>query len=130
MQLTRRFTNQAGDLLNEFDRLFRHSGGRTPNRENLPREFSLYESADAWILRADLPGFTKEDLELEVTDGVLTLNAVSKDEHRPAEVHQAIRLPKDAKAEAISARLELGVLELTLPKVEPETPEARRIEIN
>jgi HSP20 family protein len=130
MQLTRRFTNQAGDLFTEFDNLFRHAVGRPSSKHALPREFSLYETPTSWVLRVDLPGFKKEDLNLEVTDGVLTLDAVNEHEHFGAEVHQRLRLPKDVRTNDITARLELGILQLELPKVEPETPEARRIEIN
>lgn len=127
MQLTRRFTNQAGDLFSEFDRLFRHSAERLTNRSSLPREFGLYETDRAWMLRTDLPGFRKEDLNIEIRDGILALEGTSSDER---ELEQSLRLPKGVQVDGISARLEHGVLELSLPKSTPETPEPVQININ
>ncbi|MDA1006528.1 MAG: Hsp20/alpha crystallin family protein [Verrucomicrobia bacterium] len=129
MQLTRRFTNHASDLFTEFDRLFRHPVGRPASGE-LPREFSLYETDQSWILRTDLPGFKKEDLSVQVTDGILTLEGSNKDDHSAAEVKQSLRLPKGVQTDRVTARLEHGVLELVLPKSETQSPESLRIEIN
>ena len=127
MQLTRRFTNQAGELFNEFDRLFRHTAGR---QSSLPRSFSLYETDQSWILRTDLPGLRKEDLNIEVEDGVLNVQGSSEDELVHSEIKQSLRLPKGVRVDGIAARLDHGVLELVLPKSEPESPETIRINVN
>jgi HSP20 family protein len=127
MQLTRRFTNHAGELFNEFDRLFRHTVGRP---SSLPRNFSLYETDQSWILRTDLPGLRKEDLSINVEDGVLDLKGASENELIATEINQSLRLPKGVRVDGIAARLEHGVLELVLPKSEPESPESIRIDVN
>jgi HSP20 family protein len=127
MQLTRRFTNHAGELFNEFDRLFRHTAGRP---SPLPRNFSLHETDQSWILRTDLPGLRKEDLSINVEDGVLSLEGSSENEQVTSELNQSLRLPKGVRADGITARLENGVLELVLPKSEPKSPESIRIDIN
>lgn len=127
MQLTRRFTNHAGDLFNEFDRLFRHSVGRP---SALPRNFSLYETDQSWILRTDLPGLRKEDLNVKIEDGVLSLEGSSESELIDTEINQALRVPKGVRVDGITARLEHGVLELVLPKAEPDSPESIQINVN
>ncbi len=127
MQLTRRFTNHAGELFNEFDRLFRHTVGRP---SPLPRNFSSFETDQSWILRSDLPGLRKEDLSINVEDGVLNLAGASENDLIATEINQSLRLPKGVLVDGIAARLEHGVLELVLPKSEPESPESIRIDVN
>lgn len=127
MQLTRRFTNHAGELFSEFDRLFRHTVGRP---SSLPRNFSLYETEKSWMLRSDLPGLRKEDLKITVENGMLSIEGSSENELITTEINQSLRLPKDVRVEGIVARLEHGVLELDLPKSEPESLESIRIDVN
>ena len=110
----------------EIDRFF----DRNSNLAGLvpvPRE-SLHESDDAWILRLDLPGYAKADVNLSVTDRVLQLKADTP-EDRPfgGTTERQWKLGSDVDDNAISANLENGVLELNLPK-RPK-PEARNIEI-
>lgn len=134
MQLTRNINQPVGDLFAEFDRLFRIPFGRTEDRaaNQVPRGFSLYESNEDWRLRADLPGFAKEDVEITVTDGVLRIAAKRGDNEQGfiADFTQDVKLPDDVAAGQISAHHENGVLEITLPKQEPPKPETTRININ
>ena len=132
MQLTRRFTSPAGDLFSEFDRLFRHSLGHLSNggSARLPREFSLYETDVAWLLRVDLPGLRKEDLEVTVVDGILKLSGSTENGLFESGIEQSLRLPKSVNTSAITAKLENGILSLSLPKAEAQTPDEHRININ
>ena len=134
MQLTRRLHDPVGDLFAEFDRFFRLPIGAAPERAaaRIPRGFSLYENDDDWRLRADLPGFSKADLDIALKDGVLTISASREDndEGFTANFTRSLRLPGDTATDRITATLENGVLELVLPKQEPEKPETTRIEIN
>ena len=99
MQLTRRFTNHAGELFNEFDRLFRHTVGRP---SPLPRNFSSFETDQSWILRSDLPGLRKEDLSINVEDGVLNLAGASENDLIATEINQSLRLPKGVLVDGIA----------------------------
>ena len=111
--------------VNEIDRFFDRNL-LNPLVSSGPRE-AFHESNDAWILRLDLPGFTKGDLTLTVTDRVLQLVAETPAD-RPfgGKVERQWRLGDDVNVTAIEARLENGVLELKLPK----TPEADRQPVN
>lgn len=94
-----------------------------------PREV-FHESDTAWILRLDLPGFSKPDVKLTVTDRVLQLVAETKpDQPFGGKVERKWNLGEDIDATALSARLENGVLELTLPKRPPVAPQTTSIEI-
>jgi HSP20 family protein len=100
----------------------------------------LYQDKDTFKVRAELPGFRKEDISVEVTDSVLTVTGYQKtatksDQQdkevaltsRERRVSRAVSLPENIDAEKINAAYENGVLTVTLPKAEAVKP--RRIEI-
>lgn len=105
----------------EFDRLFNRNF-ITPEVSLTPRE-AFHESDDAWILRLDLPGFSKADVALKVTGRNLEMKAETpSDKPFGGKIERLWTLGADVDATAISASLENGVLELTLPK-KPEVVE-------
>jgi HSP20 family protein len=133
-------------LRDEMDRLFDVA---FPAPSSLQRESAfeggfpvdLYQEKDAFVVRAELPGFRKEDLSVEVADGLLTLTGHQKTEtpaaekDRPAAARQerrvsrSLSLPEQIKAEAIQARYENGVLTITLPKREEVKPRQIAIDV-
>ena len=134
MRLSRHIINPAGDFFSEFDRLFRHAwrGFNPAGTGNGTRAFSAYEADDAWQLRADLPGFRKEDLYISLEDDVLTVKAERKDEEHgfAGRFEQSLRIPDEVKRVDISANLDHGVLQITLPKTEEAQPKTLRISVN
>jgi HSP20 family protein len=124
------------DLREEMDRLF---SAAYPALDSPPRErelsgnfpIDLYQEKDAFLVRAELPGFRKEDLKVEVSDGILTVTGHQKAE-KPADeksavtperrVSRSISLPEQVRVDAIQARYENGVLTVTLPKREEAKP--------
>ncbi|MFP6859298.1 MAG: Hsp20/alpha crystallin family protein [Roseibacillus sp.] len=134
MKLSRRFSNPAVDLLSEFDQLFSRAFNRPVflgEERNTGGAIGAYEADAAWHLRTDLPGFTKEDVELRLEDGVLHLAAERKDSEHPfhSRIERTFRVPDHIDPAGITARLENGILELTLPKLEPKAPDSLRIEV-
>lgn len=133
MKLSRRFSNPAIDLLSEFDHLFNRAFNRPVFLEdrNTGGAIGVYEADAAWHLRTDLPGFTKEDVELRLEDGVLHLAAERKDSKHPfhSRIERTFRVPDHIDPAGITARLENGILELTLPKLGPKAPDSLRIEV-
>lgn len=110
--------------------------------ENAPMEFKtdVLDKGECYVLRADLPGFEKEEIKLDVEDNSLTISA----EHRTvneAEQKQFIRRERrygtyarkfdvsGIDAEKISAKYRNGVLELLLPKKGVQKPEKPQITI-
>ena len=114
--------------VNELDRLFDRNL-LNPGLTAGPRE-AFHESDNAWIVRLDLPGFSKQDIALTVTDRLLVLNAETP-EDRPfgGKFERQWRLGNDVDANGISARLENGVLELTLPKKPEVVAQPTTIEV-
>jgi len=97
----------------------------------------LYETEDGWVLEADLPGVTQDDLDIEFERGVLTLQAEARTgragtlrhrEFSPAVYRRRFRIGDRVDADRISAKLEHGVLTLDLPKAEAVKP--RKIEVS
>ena len=134
MRLSRHFINPAGDILSEFDRLFRHAcrGFNPSGMGNGSRAFSAYEADDAWQLRADLPGFRKDDLDISLEDDVLTVKAERKDEEHgfAGSFEQSLRIPDEVKRADIAANLDHGVLQITLPNTEESQPKTLQISVN
>jgi len=100
----------------------------------------LYQDKDAFTVRAELPGFRKEDISAEVADGILTITAHQKTETKSAakapatatqerRVSRSISLPENLELEKIQAAYENGVLTVTLPKREEVKPKQIAIEV-
>jgi HSP20 family molecular chaperone IbpA len=109
-----------------------------PGRTFVP-DVDICESSDGLLLRADMPGVDEESLEINVADGVLSIEGhVSvKDYEGLAPVYTEYNVGNYARrftlsnavdVERISARMKNGVLELELPKAEKAKP--RRIAIS
>jgi HSP20 family protein len=119
-----------------FDAFF--GADRDEGRRWVP-PVDLVESGDHFVLKADLPGLTDEDVSIEVQDGTLTISGERSAEHESEEggwyrlersygsFSRSLTLPDGVDAEAISARFENGVLEVNIPK--PEERKPRRVEI-
>lgn len=87
--------------------------------ETLPFPVDLYETPDAFVIVADLPGVSKNDLKIQVVSDRLRISAVRRD---PAltEYLQSFRLP--GPAADVQARLKDGVLTVTLTKPDRMKP--------
>ncbi|NLY88737.1 MAG: Hsp20/alpha crystallin family protein [Firmicutes bacterium] len=101
----------------------------------------VVERAGEFIVRANLPGMKREDIELTVDENSLTLQGEIREEktaederfyrreRRRGSFIRRIPLRVPVRAEAVKAAFNDGVLEVRLPKVEPAIPQGRRIEI-
>jgi HSP20 family protein len=134
---------ELGSLQNEMNRLFNtvfdtpQPGGSTMRRW-MPA-MDLVETDDNFVLRADLPGLSEEDLKIEFEDGTLTVSGERKAEHESenegyyrverafGSFSRSLTLPQGVDPEAVTARFDRGVLEIRIPK--PEARKPRRIEI-
>ena len=132
-------TREFGDMNRLFDAFF----GAQHRSNGLSRRWvpamDLVEMGDSLILKADLPGLRREDVSIEVKDGVLTISGERKDEHEEkvdgyyrvertfGSFSRSLTLPKGIEAEGIAADFADGVLEVKIPK--PEDRQPHRIEI-
>ena len=84
----------------------------------------IYETADAFVLIADLPGVAEPGLQLEVSRGVLTLEGETQvaDNQKQRSYYRQFTLSERIDADAGEAALKDGVLTLRLPKSEVAQP--------
>jgi HSP20 family protein len=83
------------------------------------------QDEQAWTVSLDVPGVTREHLAIDVDGAVVRVRTVAD---APRQVQAAYELPAEIDADATSARLENGVLTLTLGKKKPVVT-ARQIEV-
>ena len=135
---TRRSNSSMMDLFDELERsMFGESGRRTPVFSTDIRDEGAH-----YLLQADLPGFRKEDIDLDVKDGVLTISAKHDEtvenkgedgkyvcrERRTGSFSRSFDV-SGIQEDAIGAAYEDGVLKLTLPKLSEVQPQSRKIAI-
>jgi HSP20 family protein len=94
-----------------------------------------------YLIEAELPGFSKEEITVELNDNKLTI-AAQKDGATEEKNDNYLRkerfsgrvmrtfVVEDVNNEEIKAEFKDGILRLTLPKNEPEQPKSRRIDVN
>jgi HSP20 family protein len=99
----------------------------------------LVETDDHFVLKADLPGLTEDDVHIDVEDNVLTVSGERQAEHEDKRegyvrversygaFRRSLTLPEGVEPEAVSASFERGVLEVRIPK--PEERKPRRVAI-
>jgi HSP20 family protein len=99
----------------------------------------LTETEGEFVLRADLPGLSEDDVEIEVKDDVLTVSGERKSEHEDrregfyrversfGRFSRSLDLPSGIDASAVTAEFDRGVLEVHIPKPEEHQPTKIRI---
>lgn len=122
-------------LRDDMNRLFSRTLGDSPAAGNTwSPAVDIFDTADAIVLRAELPGLDAEDIEIEVDDNVLTLSGERRFEERVEEgryyrveraygrFQRSVTLPQNVKADEISASVDRGVLEVRVPKADEAKP--------
>eukprot|EP00027_Filamoeba_sp_ATCC50430_P000945 CAMPEP_0168554936 /NCGR_PEP_ID=MMETSP0413-20121227/8055_1 /TAXON_ID=136452 /ORGANISM="Filamoeba nolandi, Strain NC-AS-23-1" /LENGTH=156 /DNA_ID=CAMNT_0008585729 /DNA_START=32 /DNA_END=498 /DNA_ORIENTATION=+ len=102
----------------------------------------IKETDKEYVLHAELPGVSKDDINIEVHEGVLTISGEKKKTKKESneKFHRVERsygkfvrsmtVPEELSADQIKARYENGVLEVTIPKPpKKEEPKPKRIKI-
>jgi HSP20 family protein len=116
---------------NEF---YRREGVRMPNVD-------LREEGDRFLVQAELPGMAKEDVTIETDGNLLRITAKKEqevEEKREGYIrrergsmsfHRQLRLPENVDRDRIKAKMENGVLEISLPKMAAEAERKNKIEV-
>ena len=131
-------------LQREIDRIF---DGYWPTRENGDTEAAVWspridlsETEDAYVVRVDVPGVSKDDLEINFHDGTLSVSGNRKSfekeeqenylrvERAFGHFYRSFALPASVISDNISANYEDGVLTVRVPKAEESRP--RRIQVS
>lgn len=129
------------DLERVFDNFFNDTVFPSYFSQSGLMKVDIRDEGEAFILETDLPGVKKEEINIDIGDGRLTIS-VNKDEQVEDKRENYICRERRASAmrrsfnldnidiEKINAKLENGLLTLRLPKSEAEKPAGRKIDID
>lgn len=104
-------------------------------------EIDVFQKGDQLVIKADLPGLTKEDVTVNIADDTITIQGERKSEREEeregyyqtersyGSFYRAIPLPTGAMADQAKATFRDGVLEVTMPSP-PSATRGRRLEIS
>lgn len=94
-------------------------------------DYELYEEEDDFVLTVELPGFEREEIEVNWFEGRLNISAEQDDEarNRRKTYHRTFRMPKEIEPDEIEAAYRNGVLEVRLPVLEGATTRGTPIEV-
>lgn len=113
-------------LESEIDRLFTSSLGNVAGASSTQFPVDLYEDKDNAYVRAELPGIGRDDINIEIVDGYLAINATRRVKEGEKEQSYAyarsVSVPDSVEADKVGAVYENGVLTVTLPKHEASKP--------
>jgi HSP20 family protein len=147
------FDRMTDEMDRTFARLWRDFG--SPRRSLLSRpgfgsraeqglwspRIEAFQKADRFMIRAELPGLKKDDVQVELTDDAVTIRGERREEHQEeregyyhsereyGEFHRTIPLPEGVIAESAQANFRNGVLEITMQAVPAEASRGRKLEI-
>ncbi len=138
---------ELNTLQSEVNRLFNtffdtpaptNAGAAAPRRW-VPA-MDLIETPDAFVLHADLPGLSEDDVNIELDDNVLTISGERKADHETRKegyyrverswghFARSLTLPEGVDPESVQASFDRGVLEVRIPK--PEQRKPRKVSIS
>lgn len=115
-------------------------GGEELERGVWSPAVDIYETGESFVIRADLPGVSKDDIHIEVKDNVLVLRGEKKFEEKVSRDNyiriersygsfvRSFTLPQNVDADKIKAHYKDGVLEVTIPKKEEAKPRQIKVE--
>lgn len=130
------------DWENEVERLFNLApwrGGEGEEKAAWTPSVDVYEENGEVVVKADLPGFKKDQVEIHVDDGILTVCGANKDEKEEkgknfyrtersyGRFERRFELPAGTPEDKIKASLEDGVLMVRVPKAIEHKPERKKI---
>jgi HSP20 family protein len=135
-------------LQERMNRLFSEVARRSPVAEEemvqgawIP-PVDIFETGDSIVIKAELPGISKEDITLEVKENTLTIKGEKKFEkdvkeesyHRVERSYgafqRAFSLPGTVQQDKVKAKFRDGILEVTLPKAEEAKPKQIKVDVS
>jgi len=141
--LVRRFVDEVDRLAEDFGvgrGLFSSLERRLPGGAWSP-QVEMFERDGELVLRADLPGLSKDDVKVELADNAVTITGERRDEREEkregfyssersyGRFYRRLPLPQGVNTEDARASFRDGVLEVTMPAPKAEAKTLRKLEI-
>jgi HSP20 family protein len=115
---------------------------RTEEMEVAAPAVDLYEEKDDIVVKAELPGIDKDNIEVNLTDHTLTIKGEKKKEEEIKEENyyrsersygsfvRTLELPKDVRTDKVKASFKNGILEVRLPKTEEAKAKEVKVKVD
>ncbi len=134
-------------IQDKMNQLFEDTFSRTRGRDEALGKgmwtpaVDIFETEEAVMVKAEIPGVERDQISVEVKDGILTLHGERKFEKEVQEenyhrieraygtFHRSFSLPSSVEQDRISAKFKDGVLEVTLPKKERAKPKQIKVDV-
>ena len=117
--------NEFDEIANQMFKQFCTPVGmkaRSPN-------WNVTTTEKGWNVEIEMPGLTKEEINIEVNNNSILISEIKDEESEPRYENLRFTLPKTADKESISAKMENGILNLSVLKTEIEN-DTRTIDID
>ncbi|MEX0594752.1 MAG: Hsp20 family protein [Patescibacteria group bacterium] len=136
--------NQLDRLHDEMNDMVEKTFGRgdwSRSLGSVAGAMNIHETEKEYEIHFQVPGYTEDELNIEITDNTLTVSGAKKAEDTEkskslvrrewahSEFSRSIRFATPIKDDKVEAKLEHGTLTITAPKVEPVKPKIKRIEV-
>ena|SRR5436190_13048247 len=137
--------DRLSNLRDELDTLFEmpfwsNFGRQSQLFSGWSPALDLYQNNENVIARVELPGMRKEDIEISLQDGMLTINGERKSEIAEGDkaerteryvgkFRRSISLPTQVDANKVTANYRDGILTVTLPKAEEAKPKQIKVDV-
>ena len=122
-----------------FNTLIRPSQTKL-NTHNASTPCNIYQSDNSYIFDLYLPGFSREDFDINIDNNILTVKGKTNDSVKRNYIHQeysnsikferAFSLPKNINIDNIDADYTSGILSIAVPLLEKQKPTAKKITVN
>jgi len=115
---------------------------RLHEMEEIVPSIDMFEEKDSVVIKAELPGMKKEDIDISLTDNTITLSGEKKKEEKiekkdyyrversEGSFKRSFRLPAEVKTDKAEANFKEGVLEIRLPKTEEAIKKTVKLSVN
>jgi HSP20 family protein len=139
-------SDRFNTLREQIDRLFDAPFGELARATEFFNDWApaldLFETKDDLVVKLELPGLKKDDIDISLHDGTLTVSGERKHERKEetdetyrrerffGRFQRTVALPKPVKAEAVKAAYRDGILTVTLPKTEEAKPKQIEVTVN
>ncbi|NIP39818.1 MAG: Hsp20/alpha crystallin family protein [Candidatus Dadabacteria bacterium] len=138
---------EPGRELSGFDTFFDNAFGSLLKRDyydegRLSPSVDVYEKSDKYVINAEIPGLSKDEIKIDVKDGALTISGEKKYEdkkedenyirveRRYGKFERRFNLPENVNVDKVTANYKNGVLEVSLPKKEEAKPKQIDVKVS
>ncbi len=114
---------------------------RFPEMEEIAPVVDIYEEGDDVVVKAELPGIKKEDVDVSLTDNTITISGEKKKEEKVEKKNyyrlersygsftRTFRLPAEVQSDKAKAKYKDGVLEIRIPKTEEAKKREKKVKV-